>query len=112
MSLGGVAEISNLIGSDPEHKNGTIVTAGVPTVLSALNNKIITFVLIRNPNRGPNGNTSATKVLLFSIDGGTAYMSLNRGETLAFPGNVSNLTVDAAVNGTNYEIILWSTPED
>ena len=100
-------EIQDEKDSDPEQFNDTVTTAGTPKIESPTSAKPIQLALIKNPNKGPNANSSQD-VLLIIIDGGSQVFSISRGEYVYFPGVFSSISIDTNTNGTNYELILWS----
>lgn len=99
-------EVKDERGSDPEHVNGTVTTAGFPDSLTLTSGKPIQLALVKNPSRGPNRN-DFPDVLLVNIDGGATELSLSRGEALYLPGVYTALSIDSNNNGVKYEVILW-----
>ena len=93
----------------PQHQNGSVASAGTPIVFNSPGgaDDPITLLLVRNPSRGPNANTSANHVLLINIDGTTTKLSLNRGENIYIPGNFASFTIDASHNGVKFETVIW-----
>lgn len=100
-------EIQDEKQSAPEHFNGDVATAGTPVVITPTSGNIVQLVLVKNPNKGPNKN-NPNDVLLVSIDGGTTYVSISRGEYSYFPGVFTDLKIDATANGAKYETVVWS----
>jgi hypothetical protein len=105
--LGGTAELLDEKQSRPEHINGTVTTAGTPVSLTPSTGEPIELILVRNPSKGPNANSSNI-VLLINIDGTSTYISLNRGETVYIPGLFSSAKIDSNTNGAKFEVIVWS----
>ena len=101
-------EVQDVKDSIPEHKNGSVTTAGTPVTVARTDTKNAMLVFVNNPSKGVNAN-AINVVIYVSIDGGTTYVSLVRGESQYFPGVVANgsFKVDASMNGTKYESILW-----
>jgi hypothetical protein len=101
-------EIADNKDSSPEHKNGSVTTAGTPVTVSRTDAKNSQLVFINNPSKGVNAN-AINAVLYVSIDGGVTYVSLARGESQHFPGVIvnGNLKINASANGVKYEAILW-----
>lgn len=100
-------EIENSKDSDPESFVSSVVTAGIPNTITPTNARPIRWASIYNPRSGPNAN-AISDVILYSLDGGSTYHSLPRGEWVGVPGVFTDLTIDTNNNGTNYEIIVWS----
>lgn len=100
-------EIQNESDSQPEHFNGSITTAGSPSTITPATSRDIGLAFVKNPNRGPNQN-NFSDVLLVSLDGGSTYTSLSRGESVYLPGMFTSLLIDSNNNNVNYEIIVWS----
>jgi hypothetical protein len=101
-------EIQDIKDSTPEQFNGTVATAGTPVTITPTSAKPIQLILIQNPRKGPNANSSSNKVLLVKVDGGALKYSVARGSQIYIPGVYNSFTIDANLNGTNYELILWS----
>ena len=100
-------EIENSKESDVEMFVGSVATAGSPITIVPATGRIIRHTTIYNPRKGPNANAFAD-VLLYSVDGGTTYHSLPRGEWEHIPGNYTDFRIDTNNNGTNYEVKVWS----
>tara|TARA_R100000951_G_scaffold19275_1_gene16086 strand:- start:3557 stop:3877 length:321 start_codon:yes stop_codon:yes gene_type:complete len=100
-------EIQDEKQSNPEHFNGVVTTAGSPVTITPTSGENVQLVLVKNPNKGPNKN-NPNDVLLVSIDGGTTYVSLSRGEYAYFPGIFTSVKIDSTANGAKYESIVWS----
>lgn len=100
-------EVQDEKDTTPEHQNGQVTTAGTPASLTPTSTKAIQLAYVKNPNKGPNANGSQD-VLLVSIDGGTTYTSVSRGEYAYFPGVFTTLKLDSNNNNVKYEVILWS----
>lgn len=101
-------EITDVKDSTPEQFNGTVATAGSPVTITPTSGKVIQLVLIQNPRKGPNANSSSNKVLLVNISGTGIRYSIPRGTHIYIPGVFNSFTIDANTNSTNYELMLWS----
>lgn len=101
-------EVQDIKGTSPEHKNGTVTTAGSPVTVSRTDSANCVYIFVNNPSKGTRAN-DINDVLYVSIDGGTTYITLSRGESQYFPGYIinGNLKIDTSNNGTNYEVVLW-----
>lgn len=108
--LGGTAELLDDKDSTPEHFTGTVAIAGTPITITPANAKPIQLVLVKNPNKGLNANSSPNHVVYVNIDGaGTPkYLSLSRGEYVYLPGPFTSLKLDASHDGVKAEVITWS----
>lgn len=101
-------EIQNKFDAEPEHFNGSVATAGVPVTITPSNGRNIQSVSVLNPRKGTNAN-GIDDVLLVSVDGGTNYISLARGDSLSVDANIlSGVRIDTNTNGTNYEVLVIS----
>lgn len=98
-------EISDNKESSGIHYNGVVAVAGTPTSITPTNPIQLAFV--KNPNKGPNQNSSNI-VLLINIDGTSNSISISRGESVYIPGKFTTLKVDSTVNGGKYELIIWT----
>lgn len=100
-------EVQDEINSDPEQFNGTLGTAGTVTTITPASGRKVQKALIINPRSGVNTN-SINDVLYFSIDGGTTYMALGRGDTASLPGIFVDLRLKSNNNSVKYETIVWT----
>lgn len=99
-------EVDDNLNNSPEHFNGSVTTAGSPVTITLTSTNEISNLIIVNPSKGPNSN-GVNDLLYLNIDGGSTYITIARGESLALPVNKASIKVDANNNGTNYEIIAW-----
>lgn len=101
-------EIQNKYDAEPEHFNGSVATAGSPVTITPTNGRDAQTATVLNPRRGPNANSNLD-VLLVSVDGGTTYISLGRGDSIRINANITaGVKIDANNNGTNYEVVVVS----
>lgn len=99
-------EVDDNANNNPEHFNGSVATAGVPVTITLTSGKDISNILIINPSKGPNENSN-NDLLYLNIDGGSFYITLARGDSIAVPVNKASIKIDTNINGTNYELICW-----
>jgi hypothetical protein len=89
----------------PEQFNGTVTTTS--TVIIAPNgNANIQYFSINNPSRGDRAN-GFNDVIYYSLDGGTTYQTLTRGEFVFLPGDIEDLRLQSSGTNVNYEVVLW-----
>lgn len=81
--------------------SGTVGTTAVNVPSAAGSN--ITELMVRCPFQSPN-----TKQLLYSLDGGATYLSLDVGESLTWPlkGSLKQIQIKGSTAGVSYEVIL------
>ena len=102
-------EVQDEKDSAPEHFNGAVSISGTPLTIIPSSGKVIQLAFIKVPSvRHPTTPNSLNDAIKFSIDGGTTYMVLLSGESQYIPGIFTNLKLDTNVNGTYYEVIVWS----
>ena len=102
-------EVENSNESDPEHFNGSIVTAGTPISIIPTNTRPIRCAFINvNTTRDPDTPNNIKDAIKVSIDGGTTFITLMSGESQYIPGVFTELQLDSNENGTNYQVIVWS----
>jgi hypothetical protein len=93
----------------PEHFNGSVATAGSPIIITPTSANPIKNVFIQcNNTRDPINPNALNDAIEFSLDGGTTYTVLMSGESIFLPGVMNSLKLDTNVNGTFYQVILWS----
>ncbi len=98
----GDGDLSNLT---PEQFNGTVTTTTTVT-LTLTNGENIQYFSINNPSKGARAN-SINDVLYFSLDAGTTYQTLTRGEFIFLPGDIEDLRLQSSGTAINYEVTLW-----
>jgi len=101
-------EIQDIKDSTSEQFSGSVTTAGSSITITPSSAKPIQLVLIQNPNKGPNANSNQNAVLLVNTDGGSYKFTIARGTGFYIPGIFTSFTIDTNINGTKYEVILWS----
>ena len=102
-------EIEDKRGSDPEHFNGSVTTAGSSITITPNSGNTIKHFYVEVPGvRDPDNPNSIDDAIKISLDEGSTYITLMSGESLFLPGNVSNLKIDSNANGTYYRVIVWS----
>jgi hypothetical protein len=89
----------------PEQFNGTVTSASVVTITPS-SGENIQFFSINNPSKGDRSN-GINDVLYFSLDGGTTYQTLTRGEFVFLPGDLEDLRLDSSGTDINYEVTVW-----
>lgn len=96
----------DLLEMTPYHVNGNVPVAATPVVLTAPGPNTIQQVFIQNPSKGVNSN-GVNDILYISIDEGTTFLTLIRGESVSLAGDTPNVQIKSSSNGVNYEAILW-----
>ena len=98
-------EVQDERGSEVESDVVTVTTAGVPQTFTPASTRIIQKAFINVPRVGPNsGTNSISRYILYSVDGGTTYHTLMVNESIAIPGNFTDLRIDSSHNGMKAEI--------
>jgi len=98
----GDGDLANL---KPEQFNGTVTTTSTVT-LTLAGSEEIQYFSINNPSKGDRANGN-NDVLYFSLDGGTTYQTLTRGEFVFLPGDIADLRLQSSGTSINYEATLW-----
>ena len=90
----------------PFHTNGSVAVAATPVTITAPSSNIIQQIFVQNPSKGVNAN-AISDILYISIDQGSTFLALARGESISLAGDTANIKIKSSVNGVKYEVILW-----
>lgn len=102
-------EVFTAFGKTTEHFNGNIALAGTPTTITPTSARNIQqFFIMCNSVNDPWNPNAITDALRFSLDAGTTWTTVLSGESQYVSGDFASFQVDTNVNGTNYQIIVWS----
>ena len=104
-----VDEYGNFLDAGPEQINGNVAVAGVPNTVAPTSGKHIQTAFIAcNSVVDPWNPNAIGDAIRFSLDDGTTWTTLMAGESQHIPGIYNNVQVDTNINGTLYQVILWS----
>ena len=93
----------------PEPFVGSVAVSGAPVTIAPTSGKTIQNIFIEcNSTIDPDNPNSTNDALQYSIDGGTVYFTLMAGSNILLPGTFANLKLDTNVDGTSYQVIVWS----
>lgn len=88
---------------------GNVATVGEPITITPASGNIIKTIFIEcNSTIDPDNPNNTNDALKYSIDGGTVYFTLMAGLNILLPGTFANLKLDTNVDGTSYQVIVWS----
>ena len=99
-------EIQDEKDSQPEVSAGNTGTIGNVTTIAHSTGRQIKGTYIESPRIPPTVNPR-TSFLEYSIDGGTTYFALKRGEWISLPGVFDDLRLKSNATGTFYKVIIW-----
>lgn len=102
-------EVQDLKGSQPEHFNGSITTAGSTVTITPTSTNPINFFFLSVPGvRDPDNANAISDAIKYSLDGGTTFDYLMSGESIFLPGVIDDIVLDSNANGTFYRLIVWT----
>ena len=105
----GFASMQNEIVDNLALKQFELSVGATPITISPPSNRVIRYFYLQVPDIGPNSN-NMNRYLRFSIDDGTTFTTIKRGEAIMIEGKIDTNEIivsgDGGAGTVKFEIVL------